>query len=223
MTDPETAKVKKYFSEKLSGKINEQELLDLLLLVIGEKPGALVMGADRSTVKLLQNFAEDFDLKIKTVKGGKRSLLDKLLGKDTRFQKDGVFITDDRKRFETLENSTGNFMGFSDRAVGKFLGYPEKSRNYYERKSGGELAGADIEDEISALEEEGETDSSDRKYLHLVSYRPMTDRESILKAIDRGKKRAQKLREMDSNFNISVGADYLNRIETRNQSSSETS
>lgn len=188
-------KIREFFENKLPEIINSDELRDLLFLVLEEKPGALIMSADEPTRQLLQRFCNEFDMEIKIVKGEKKSLLDRLMSRDNRFLKDSIFIAHDRKKFEILENSEGDFCGFSNEAVGEFLGYPEGSIEYFTKENiRGEMK-SELEMKLESLKNSGVIDQEDINCLKMISYMPRPEKESILEAVDEGRKRKQLIKE----------------------------
>lgn len=184
-------KIKEFFEDRLPEKITNEEVLDILFLVLGEKPGALVMGTGRKTREVLEDFRTEFNINMKVVKGPERSLVDRVLGRDTRFMKDSIFLARNPERFEILEDSNGSFCGFSDRAVGEFLGYPESAIEYYENKTTEKPAGMEVEGMIEDMIKEGKIDSNAEKYLEMISYLPAPKEENIKNAVEEGKKRAE--------------------------------
>lgn len=126
--------LEEYFLERFPEKVMDEEVYHLLLLVMGLKPGVLVMSAGRPQIQLLEDFCEDLGLEMMVVQGGKRSFLDRLLRRDSRFRKDSIYIAKKEDRFEILEQSEGDFTCFSDEAVGRFLGYPDEALHFTLKK-----------------------------------------------------------------------------------------
>ena len=182
-------RAKEFLEQRLRERITVEEVLDILFLVLGEKPGALIMQADVKTRKVLEEFCTEFDVEMKVVEGQERSLLDRVLGRDTRFMKDSIFLARNQERFEILEESDGDFCGFSDRAVGEFLGYPESAVDYYENKTKGEPAGMEVEKKIEQMIQEDRIDDDAKKYLEMISYLPNPEEENIMDAVEEGKRR----------------------------------
>ena len=197
-------KVRKYFGDKLKGEITDSEYRDLAFVLLDEKPGALVMGAEKTTVKVLEDFCKDFGLQIRVVEGGNRSKMDKVLRQDNRFDKDSIYVARENERFEILEDSTGRFNGFSDRAVGKFLGYPDSAVNYYTEKTEEGAVGMELEERISEMIEEGEISEKDRESLETISYLPRPEDERIREAIDEGQRRKKLFEEFCEKFGLEI-------------------
>ncbi|MFB6208481.1 MAG: hypothetical protein ABEJ69_03960 [Candidatus Nanohaloarchaea archaeon] len=204
--------LERYFLRRLPAETTSSEVLDLLFLVMERKPGALVMGADSSTVSVLKEFCSRFELQMKVVRGEKRSLLDRLLGRDTRFFRDCVFLAWDENRFDILEAEDGKFCETTDRAAGNFLGYPESAVEYYVEKTVDGPIGADTEELVEEMIEDGVLDDDDRVCLELLSYVPRPEEEEVLEAVREGRERRAMLKELDSYRDVSVGSYYLKRV-----------
>lgn len=192
--------MEEYFLERFPEELVLEEAYHLLLLVLGEKPGVLVMSVGSRQRSLLEEFAREFDLRLKVVKGSERSLLDKILGRDTRFERDSIFVTTDEDRFGILEDSDGDFNGFSDESVGKFLGYPSSAIDYYNRV------------DIPGLEFDNLTDlaSEEEFYLSFLGYIP--DPKKVQEAVEIGKTRADILRKLDGELDVEIGSFYIGEI-----------
>ncbi|MFB6100548.1 MAG: hypothetical protein ABEK16_04715 [Candidatus Nanohalobium sp.] len=182
-------RVREYFRDRLPGVKTDGKVRDLLFLLLDEKPGALVMGVDRDTRKVLEDFSREFGLEMKVVEGGDRSLINRLLGRDKRFMKDSVFLARNRKRFRILEESDGRFCGFSDRAVGEFLGYPDSAIEYYVEKTEEEPAGMEVAEKVEEMIEEEELDEDAEECLEMLSYLPRPEEENIREAVEKGRGR----------------------------------
>lgn len=189
-------KIKEYFRDRLPKHITQGEVQDILFLILNKKPGALVMDADMEAQKVLEELSDEFDLEIKIVEGSERSFLDRLLGRDTRFLKDSVFLAQESERFEILNESDGRFCGFTDRAVGEFLGYPESAVKYYVKKTSEEPAGMKVSEKIDEMIEEGELDKNSKECLEMLSYLPKPEEENIRKAVKKGRDRKKIIEDL---------------------------
>jgi hypothetical protein len=170
------------------------------------------MSPDFKDRKILRSFCEDFSLYSLDIKGQERSTLDRLLQKDSRTFKGGFFITSNEQRLENLKSSEGDFYGFSDKAVGKFLGYPEEDIKYFEEREIEGKVGSETEEIIEDMIEEDEINQEDVKYLELTSYLPKTEKSNILLAIQKGKEREKSLLELDKKFNTNIGSKHLDKM-----------
>ncbi len=205
--------VETYFTEKLDDHVVIDEKLALLLLLLEERPGVLVMNPELDDRKILKQFAQEFDLEhLYTGGEGERGLKDKLLHEDSRMFKGGFFITDEKERFRILKESEGRFYGFSDRAVGRFLGYPEDDTEYFAENVVEGHIERPTREKAEELVSEGVLKKSDLKYLELVSYVPRPRKENIVKAVETGKKREQKILEIDDELGLEVGKNILREI-----------
>ena len=201
--------LEKYFMKFLPEKIGYDHAYDILMMLTGEKPGSLVMSPDVEQRKALEEMCEQLDLSYKVTGGRQRSLLDKLLRRDTRLFKDGFFIARDEKALERLEQSEGKFYGYSDKGVGEFLGYPRESTIYYDSTEPSTKAS---EKKIKELEKEGKLEEDEMKFLKLVSYVPRPEEENILRAVKIGEMREKKLKELDKDLETSIGEKYLEKM-----------
>lgn len=209
-----TEELEEYFLEKLPEKIPYEQAFDILMMLTGEKPGSLVMSPSIKQKKVLEDLCEGLDLSYRITGGKERSLLDKVLRRDTRMFKDGFFIARDEKALERLEQSDGKFYGFSDRGVGEFLGYPKESTIYYQETR--EPATQASEEKIEELEEKGELDGKDKEFLALISYVPRPEEVSILRAVKIGEMREKKLKELDKDLETEIGEKYIEKMKASN-------
>lgn len=201
--------LEEYFLERFPERITDEEAYHILLLVMGLKPGTLVMSADKSQRKLLEDFCKDSGLKIKLVEGGKRSLLDRLLGRDSRFRKDSIYLAREKERFSILEQSKGDFTGFTDEAVGRFLGYPESAVAFYSRE---EVPAKKFERFIQKKLDEDEITGEELGFLSLVGYLPNPEADGLEKALEEGRKRSRMLQSLDESLQVKVGKKYQEKI-----------
>ena len=210
--DLDISNLEGYFFDKLTEILSLHERFELLLVLTEERPGALIMSPDFKDRKILRSFCEDFSLYSLDVKGQERSKLDRLLQKDSRTFKGGFFITSNKQRLENLKYSDGDFYGFSDKSVGKFLGYPEEDIKYFEEREVEGKVGSETEEIIEDMIEEGEINQEDVKYLELTSYLPKPEKSNILLAIQKGKEREKSLLELDKKFNTNIGSKNLDKL-----------
>ncbi len=200
-------KLEHYFLEELPEKLSAEAAYPLLLLVLGERPGALVMSAGREKRKLLKQFADDFGLEYRTYGEDEKSLIDRLLRRETPLSKPGVFLTRDAERFDIVEKSDGRFYGTSDEAVGRFLGYPDSAIEYYDQDG---TIGSETVEKISHMIDQGEISQEKRRYLDLTTYIPEPSKDAIREAIAIGEKREKLLHELDQALDTDIGERYLN-------------
>ena len=196
--------LEKYFLEVFPDSLVNEEVYHILLLVLGEKPGVLLMNVKRSDIKMIREFCNDFDLEIK-VTGDDISILDKLLGRVPAVDNTNIYLAEDEERFDLLKGSKEGYGRFTDRSIGEFLGYPEDSLKYYESE---EIPGKFFQEKADFTGFE----DSDLEYLELVSYVPDPDPESVSRAIDLGKRREELLRSLDNELGIEVGENYLSEL-----------
>ena len=111
-----------------------------------------------------------------------------------------------------LEDSYGNFYGCSDQAVGKFLGYPEESIEFY---SEAEVPGEEYRKKLTELHERGEIDDEGLRYLQLVDYVPRPEKENILQAVEEGKRKEKALERFDEENSTRVAEMYLTELFNR--------
>lgn len=206
--------LEKYFMKFLPEKIGYDHAYDILMMLTGEKPGSLVMSPEIEQREALEELCEDLDLKYRVTGGRERSLLDRVLGIDTRMFKDGFFIARDEKALERLEQSHGKFYGFSDRGVGELLGYPKESTIFYEEST--DPATKASKEKIEELMEQGKVIEEEKKFLDLISYVPKPEETSVLRAIKIGEMREKKLKELDKDLETGIGEKYLEKMKGSN-------
>ena len=188
--------------EELDSSVNLEEKIALIFLLTDVKPGVVLMSVSKGSN--IYDFAEDFDLEVLQVEGEDRSLLNRLIGRDNRFQKDTVFLTKDDQRFEILEDEEPGFAGFTDESVGKFLGYPGSSLDYY---GSVEVPGQDFREKIEELDFSDE----ELKYLNLVFYVPVPEEDYVDEAIHEGRRRAEKLEDLSDETYVDLFEEYRER------------
>lgn len=201
--------LEKYFTDKLPERIPSNECFELLLVLTEERPGALIMSPDFKDRKLLRKFCEDLNLEYFEVEEKHRSLLDRALRRDTRMFKGGFFVARNQERFNILKKSKGRFYGFSDKAVGKFLGYPEDDADYFAERAAEGKVWDETEEKIDELIEKGDLQRNELKYLEFTSYVPRPEKSNIIKAVEKGKQRENTLLELDNQLGIEIGENYL--------------
>lgn len=205
--------LEKYFLDELPESIGYEQAFDILMMIVGEKPGSLVMSPDLDEINLLEDMCDELDLEYIITGGNERSFIDKVLGRDTRVLKDGFFISRNEKALEELENSEGLFYGYSDKGVGSFLGYPKDSTLFYENSD--EPAPEKAKSKIEEMRENDKIDKEDRKKLSLISYVPKPEEVSIFRAVKIGEMREQKLEELDKDLETEIGEKYLENIKSK--------
>ncbi|WP_414837388.1 hypothetical protein ACK3SF_03905 [Candidatus Nanosalina sp. VS9-1] len=234
--DPEA--LEKFLLEDALDHMIVNEALDLLLLVIGEKPAASTTAhfekLSPGFEKFVEDFSDEFDLFYVT-----RDVEDTHPETDENITGSSVFFTDEEERLDMLrpmEQAT-------NKDIGKFLGYPEEAVEAFETSRGfreayqrfEEMMGDEDVSEEEALDfleentseksysekfdekveemiQDGKMDRSDEKYLGLVSYVPRIEEESILSAVEEARRREKVLKEMDEELDVSVGREYLEKI-----------
>ena len=205
----DTKILEEYFLEKFPGTLMYEEDYHLLLLVLGEKEGVLIMSSDKEQRKLIEEFCRELDLEMKVVEGEKRSLLDKILGRSSPMNRDSIYINRNSERFTILEDSNGRFTGFSSRAVGEFLGYPEKAIDYYEEN---DVAGMQFEEGLQELIDKDIFSESEIELLDLLGYVTPPEKEAIQEALEVAKSRKKALQKLDSELDTTIGEKYLEEI-----------
>lgn len=201
--------LEEYFLDRFPGNIMDEETYHLLLLVLGEKPGVLVMSAGNQEKKLLQDFCDDLGLEMNVKEGSRRSLIDRLLRRDTRFRKDSIFISRKEERFDILEESDGDFNGFSDSAMGEFLGYPEEATKFYEEH---EIPGQVFEKEVEKFLDDGDLKQDQIDSLSLLGYLPSPEKGNIIQAVKEAERREEVLMMLDEDLETSIGSFYLEKM-----------
>jgi hypothetical protein len=168
---------KKDLLQEMPEVLNLGQSISMLLLLEDEKPGVLIMSADDTQRAFTEAFCDKFGCSRMETEGIKNP---------------GVFISKNSERFKILNQSSGGFYGAEESAVGKFLGYEKKAREYYEEMNEkGELARKEFEKKLKELEQNGEVPEGYENYLELIAYIPYPDKRHITQAIKEGEKRYQ--------------------------------
>ncbi len=166
---------KKDLLREMPEVLNLGQSISMLLLLEDEKPGVLIMSADDTQRAFLEAFCNKFGCSRMETEGIKNP---------------GVFISKNSERFRILKQSSGGFYSAEESAVGKFLGYEKKAREYYEEMNEkGELARKEFEKKLKELEQNGEVPEGYENYLELIAYIPYPDKQHITQAIKEGEKR----------------------------------
>lgn len=198
--------IQEYFQEKFPERLTIDEIKDLYLLTIGEKPGVLVLGADHKKTQIIQNYCKHTELEYKVEKGGKRALIDKILRRDTRLFKDKIYLTKNTENFEKLQKENEDH--FSEESIGKFLGYPETATKFYKKH---EIPGQELENKVQEMKKQGKITEEDAQNLSLVSYVPKTTEKQIKEAIRKGKDYRQKMKKFDKENNLEIGREIIEK------------
>lgn len=173
----------KYFLRELPEKLGFRHRLDLLLLVIGQRPAALIV--DYSDEPDLENLCVELDLSFRIY-----------TEKEQKLGRSGFFISKSEDRFKLLENSEGRFCGLSDIDVGRFLDYPEDSVEYFAENIGGVSPEEKTRRKLQELVENNELDRKNLRDIEFISYVPKPKRESIEKALREGRICRKKIEEL---------------------------
>lgn len=198
--------IEEFFREKLPNALKDGSSYPLLLIVLGEKPGALTMNVSDEQIEVLERSCEEFGLHLK-VSEGRVSKPDSPTGVKPSFEQRGGFVARNPDRFHILQASEGRFYSFSDRAVGKFLGFPESAIEFF---NSCEQPGLRSRRRIEELKEKGMF-NDDTRYLNLTTYIPAPEKEAVEQAIETGKKRQEMLEKLDSELDTDIGRSYLER------------
>ncbi|MFB6203175.1 MAG: hypothetical protein ABEK01_01645 [Candidatus Nanohaloarchaea archaeon] len=195
--NPDPRLIESYFLYELPQKMDWERAYSLLLLVLGEKPGACILGVDEKQREALKRFCEDFDYSYAEHGGEDQGIVDRMLGRE-KFFRPTAYISDG-DRMEMLEGEE-----VSAETRGRFLGYPEDAVSYYTGSE--EPPGMELREKLDGMEIGGE------EYLELVLYVPRPDREHIEAAIEKGREREELLEEMDRKLGIDVGSRYIEEL-----------
>ncbi len=188
--------------------------LALLLMKQGEKPGVLIMSGDHRQKKKIRKICnvEDRHWRVygsSIEKENLRRKIKKFLGFSSSdpFDTAGIFVARNQERFEILEDSSGDFYGFTDSAVGEFLGYEKDSVEFYENLEKNETAVKPYDEKVDEMLENGDLEEDELKFLELVFYVPVPDREHIMDALTTGRDRWEILSSSET------GKKYLELLE----------
>lgn len=175
-------------------RLSDRQALDLLLLVAGSRPACLVMDPGDDLKHELEAFCEKagFNFRLEEDSSGG-------LGKQ------GLFITQNEKRLEKLEDSEGRFYGLSDRHVGIFLGFPEEDVEYFHRNISDGPVEPETRQRKSEMVSDGEISEKESEIVKLVSYVPEPSRDGIIRALRRGKLHLESLETFDREHGTSIG------------------
>ncbi len=208
----DTAKLEDYFLERVPRQLGYSTGIDLLLLLLEEKPGALVMGVSPEQERFVKRFCREFGLEYLYNRHlGFWERFRRRLGIASGFDNPGIAVARSRERLEVLERSEINgFTSFKQGSLGRFLGYPEEAVEFYAESD--DAPGMVVQQKIEKLVEDGEIDEEDLAYMELVDYVPPPELESIEAAINRGMKRKDLLLEFDSETGSSIGERYLDEL-----------
>ncbi|QKQ98362.1 hypothetical protein GKQ38_02435 [Candidatus Nanohaloarchaea archaeon] len=199
----ENSDIEKYFLQILPEIFPSDECRALLTLIAGERPGVLLMSVQEEDEKVVENFCNDFNLELR------------FMGERNELFEPGAFIAHEEDRFSVLEESHGKFYTCSDEAVGKFLGYPEDAIKFYSSTEEDEIPGQKFREKVKGLFERDVLDEEDLKHLQLVDYVPRPEKENIIEAVKRGKKKEKSLRQFDERRETRVAEIYLRELYER--------
>ncbi|MFB6245319.1 MAG: hypothetical protein ABEJ03_03140, partial [Candidatus Nanohaloarchaea archaeon] len=177
--DQPDGKLERWFGERLPEVLTDGSEYPLLLTVLGEKPAALTMNIDSEQEKVLEELCDEFDLSMKTGEG-RRSKPDRAVGENPVRDQKCAFIARDEERFDLLEASEGRFYGFSDRAVGKFLGFPEDAIEFFVQNEQPGMKSRKFMEKM---------DDVNRELVDLTTYIVPDSERAVRKAEEKGRKR----------------------------------
>ncbi len=211
-------KLERYFLERMPRVLNYSAGLDILLVVIEEKPGALVMGVSTEQENVVRELCREFGLAhLYSRDIGAWERMKRKLGFGSTFDNPSIAVTRESGRLDILEKSEANgFTYFTQETLGRFLGYPEEAVEFYSVSD--DAPGMVVQEKVEQLVGEGELDKADLKYLELVDYVPPPELKSIEAAIERGRDREEVLLELDRETETSVGELYLEELMGRSLS-----
>lgn len=195
----ELEKLEEWFGEKLPELLEDSSEYPIFLVATRNKPGALTMNVTEEQARELQEMCRELDLSIRVAKG-RVSKPGVAVGERPEHDQRCAFIARDDERFKVLEESEGRFYGFSDRAVGEFLGFPESAIKFFEQN---EQPGMESKKRI--LEEKPE----ERELLALTTFIPSPD--ALEEAIEIGRKRKMQLEEFDSENGSHLGEQFIEK------------
>jgi len=198
-----------FFDQRLDELLDDGSEYPVFLVTIGEKKAAVTMNVSKEQIEILKELCSRFDLSYR-IGEGRKSKPSKTTGEKTERKQRAFFVSNDESYFEVLEE--GRFYGFSDRSVGKLLGFPEKSVRFFVEN---EQPAMKSRKTISKMREDG-TFGEDLKYLNLVTFIPSPDRKEIEKAIEKGRHRREKLEEFDEKTGLELGKKFIEQRTSRN-------
>lgn len=202
--------------EKLREHLQElEDVLDdgseypFFLVTIGEKYGAVSMNTSDKQIQILKKFCNELDLEYRIGEGRVSKPSRKTTEKTKRKQK-AFFVSRNDSHFEMLKE--GRFYGYSDRSVGEFLGFPEKSIEFFIEN---EQPAMKSRKQISEMREK-ESFEADLKYLNLVTFIPAPEQKEVRKAVEKGRERADKLTEFDEETGSDLGEKFIEKRMSKN-------
>lgn len=175
----------------------------MLIFFIEDRPGVLLMDPDEEDRDLLEEFCYDFGF-YRTFEKADKDDRGKL-------ETGGYFIAREEERLAELVNSKGEFYGLSDKVVGRFLGIPDREVKYFSSKIKKGHVEAPTREKLRAILGD-EIPFEDARYIEVTPYVPIPDRESIGKAIKKGKKIEADIIEFDRVYDFHTGKTILSHV-----------
>lgn len=182
-----------YFKEELPYR----DVLDLLLLLLKQRPACLVMNTDSEEVEKLQEFCETFNFNYRIEEG------------QSKLSGNSVFISREKNRLEMLEKADGRFCGFTDVQVGRFLGFPEEDAKYFSKHIENGQIEPEVRKKSEKLIEEDMISREEFKYVEITSYVPKPVSENILQCIEKGKEHEKAVKDFDKKYGTELGEQVL--------------
>lgn len=189
---------------RLQNLLEDGSQYPIFLVALGEKRGAVSMNVSEEQIQSLKRFCERLGLKYRTAEGRKSKPSRNVMEKTERDQ-NAFFVSREGSWFDILEE--GRFYGYSDRSVGEFLGFPKSSIEFFVEN---EQPAMRSREQISKMNKEQGLEA-DIRYLNLVTYIPAPEESEILKAVKKGRLRAEKLSEFDGMNDSELGEHLLEK------------
>lgn len=198
----DTAELENYFLERFTTRFDIQSQLSLLFLLIGEKPGAMIMFVDESKEELLKEFCRDFDLNFQK----KESDIHQIF-----------YVTMDEKYFDLLETVEDEGSFYTKKSMGKFLGYPAEAIDFFVQNSGNLRLRDDMREKIDDMIENGDLTRENSYLLDLVMFTPELTHKGVKNAVEIGERRRELLRQFDRQHDTELGDKILEKIFNRSK------
>lgn len=200
--DPDIELLEKYFLDRFPARFDLQSQLSLLFLLIGEKPGAMIMFMEESKEEILQEFCTDFNLEFQK----QESEIHRIF-----------YITVDEKYFDLLEPVDEEKPYYTKKSKGKFLGYPADAVDFFIQNSGNLSLRDEMREKIDRMIENKELTEENSYLIDLVMFTPKLTDQGIQEAVEIGERRRELLRQFDRQNNTELGEKIIGKVFDRSK------
>jgi|GEM_PF-1631850 len=187
--------IRKLLFEEMVPGFDIEQRVSLVLILIGERPGASLKFMDSDKKKFVEKFVELTDFEVLEFETGMHHK---------------YYIARDINRFQLLEKVEKDSPYHTVKSEGIFLGYPRSAVDFYRsnRRKASEIFKSKVSDMIS----KNLIEKENLAYLDLVSYIPEASGTGVLEAIDHGKIHEEEMERFDEENDTDICEKMIDKV-----------